>query len=409
MKNDEGRLARLSISAHKLGSDPQVLWSNLGFEVRAPTGRRLHAFLVRLEGEAAAWVSKQRGESSRADRAVWRWAVGRIEALLRDPTSAPSPKSADSDAVELILGESDLPLLSQLVGAKRCDYQVRDGPDVFCSAAWQQADKTIVETQGHRALAPTSRALCLKCELPDSDFICSHLHHPKVTGSIVSGLGQTPPTFRRQLCGAFCDLDRPELETGARCHPGGNSCWERLISGDEAKASVPYSPRDLPIALDFLNMVWAEAFPKSRLLQLKSAEGVAGLVLPCGTRDEFAARLSELADVLKLFNVPDELLPDAKRTLDKSATLDRLVAALDRRFPEYDSVSVTRASAVLRAINKARWSLQHSGAAADFPSALAQLGMEYPILNYAEAWNAIRTKAAEAVTAIRRAIQTAIS
>ena len=86
----------------------------------------------------------------------------------------------------------------------------------------------------------------------------------------LSGLGQKFPTFRSTLHGAFGDADSPELKTGARCYPGVKSCWQRFVTADEPRQATPYSPRDLPAALAFLNVVvitsnqslgaWGEVF-----------------------------------------------------------------------------------------------------------------------------------------------------
>ena len=38
-------------------------------------------------------------------------------------------------------------------------------------------------------------------------------------------------------------------------------------------------------------------------------------------REEFAQRLSELADIIKLMDIADDLLPDGKKTLNKAETL----------------------------------------------------------------------------------------
>lgn len=398
----------LVLTARKFDDSKSPFWSAVRFEVRSATRSR-HTFVVRLEGEAAAWIAKEQAASApRVGPAILRWAVRRIESLLQHPESMPPPKSPDLDCVELVLDDRELLVLRRLASEKNCDYQRVDGRDLLCSAAWRAGDTTIVDTQGHRALAPTSRALCLKCELPDTDMVCSRLHHPKVVGDAVSGLEHAPMTFRRQLKGAFCDVDYSELGTGGGCYPGGNSCWQRSISTDEPKAAVPYSPRDLPAALDFLNIVWTLAFPKTRLLQLKSAESAAGLTFSCSRREEFAARLSELADTLKLMYVPDALLPDADKNLKKDATLDRIAAALESRFAEYDGAGVEWAIGQLRAINKARKAFQHSGASGDLVGAMSKLGIEYPILDYGQAWDAIRSRAAESLSELRRAIQTAL-
>jgi hypothetical protein len=227
--------------------------------------------------------------------------------------------------------------------------------------------------------------------------------HPAIKGS------QTVTGYKRLLAERFCDLNRPEIEKEpSRCRVGGHSCWERLVDTSPETPSVSYSPIELPAALDFLNLTWRVAFPGHRLLAMKSVESIAGLVLPCSTREEFSARLSEIADVFNLMNIDDALLPSGT-TLVKSRTFDRLVAALNHSLPNHDATEVVSAVKVLRAINRVRVGHQHAGAAPEVAGALDQLGIAFPIQNYAKAWDEIRVKATGAVHRLRKAIETGLS
>jgi hypothetical protein len=67
----------------------------------------------------------------------------------------------------------------------------------------------------------------------------------------------------------------------------------------EPAVAVPYSLRDLPIALDFLDAIWKQAFG-APLLRLRSVEKTAALSLACGARDEFTSRLGDLNELFKL-------------------------------------------------------------------------------------------------------------
>jgi hypothetical protein len=69
----------------------------------------------------------------------------------------------------LALTESeDLALLKSMAPDKTCEYQIRSGRELLCSAA-STDDRTIVGTVGLRRLAPTSRPLCMDCDLPETD------------------------------------------------------------------------------------------------------------------------------------------------------------------------------------------------------------------------------------------------
>ena len=77
------------------------------------------------------------------------------------------------------MGETDLSAIRQLFQEKTCTYQIRQGRDLLCSVA-SASDPTRREQTGLQTVAPTSRALCRTCKLPDTDYICSHLMHPEV-------------------------------------------------------------------------------------------------------------------------------------------------------------------------------------------------------------------------------------
>lgn len=333
---------------------------------------------------------------------IVRWAIRRVEQVIH---LAHMPREREN--LELELQESDLPTIAELASAKTCDYQVTQGRDLFCSAAYKQFDKTIVSEQGARALAPTSRPLCRSCQLPNTDHICSHLLFPNVAGStMLEGSGDpAKAVFRRRLMGAFCDMDESCIENGANCRPGGNPCWERMVLPATPKPALRLSPRELPVALDFLDVTWRLVFRRP-LIRLRSVESIAGLVLPCSTAEEFAQRLSEFTDVIKLMDIPDELLPDEKKTLTKGETLNRLGAALAVLGNE-KGASFERAIRTLQAINRVRSALQHSAASRELPLALAELGIPYPIEDHGDSWEAIRDQAVRSLTTIRKTIQSA--
>ena len=116
-------------------------------------------------------------------------------------------------------------------------------------------------------------------------------------------------------------------------------------------------------------------------------------------------RLSELADLIKLMEIPDDLLPDDKKTLNKSETLNRLGAVLALRFGGEQTGALDGAIKILQAINKARWVFQHSGASRDLPMAFAELGITYPIEDYGQAWDAVRAHAVELLSTIRKVVR----
>ncbi len=328
------------------------------------------------------------------DRATIRWAVAQVEDRLRLGRIPHHPvRTGPTEA--LVLTETNLALLRSLALVKTCEYQVRPGRDLLCSAATAD-DPALEGTEGLRRLARTSRPLCKQCDMPDSDFVCSRLSHPRVKFS--------PVHDARFLSGAFCEEGRSEVKDASHCHPGGHPCWKRIVEPPpEPAPAVPFSPRDLPVALDFLNAIWERAFNRP-LLRLRSVEKTAALSLGCATHDEFRARLEDVNELLKLIDIADELLPENERQIDKQQTLTRLAACLKARITDEAACEgVLDAIGNLRDINTVRNKLAHGGA--ELVEALNRLSIEYPIRDYAKAWDRVRAVTAEALTTIRSALQ----
>ena len=148
----------------------------------------------------------------RLDRAAIRWAVGQVEARLR---SGPAPTTAPKDTEKLILTEADCSVLRELALNKTCEYQVGPGRDLLLLRAGS-TDETAVGSDKLKRLAPTSRALCGVCDMPDTDELCSHLSHPQVVGIKAKGLSS-----KRNLISAYCAIGRTEVSTPTACYAGG--------------------------------------------------------------------------------------------------------------------------------------------------------------------------------------------
>jgi len=223
-----------------------------------------------------------------------RYGTRRMEATVRELQASGARPDTRTDFWRLTDGDLDeLFLLLPLIDNKNCDYQQPFGRDLMCTAAFP-SDQTASQTWNGRRIAPTSRAICRECALPESDVLCSNLLHPAVTGELrASGL-----TMRRVLS-VVCDLGRSEAVIDVSgCRAGGHSCWERHVVAEPA-AAEPVSPLGLPEQFDVLDAYWRLSFGKRfRLLDLTTATGTASLALPCGSRAEFESRLSALADII---------------------------------------------------------------------------------------------------------------
>ncbi|MEN6426154.1 MAG: hypothetical protein ABFE13_12370 [Phycisphaerales bacterium] len=326
-------------------------------------------------------------DKDRIKRAVIRYAIQRIEQGLRDGLFPPEPNE-DTDNVPL--EETDVLALRLLLREKTCNYQLQDGRDLLCCAA-SADDKTLCGRRDFRFIAPTSRATCYTCTLPDTDYLCAHFSHPEVhaTSSNV-----------REVSKGMCDIGRNEVQEPKQCHAKGHACWEWLIEPSQDRLPTAASPLELPEALDFLDIAWRFAFDKRQaLLRLRDAVTTAKLSQTCVTRADFESQLSALADILKTMDIPDRLLSNTQK-IDKDQTLTRLLDCLRAQLPSSDYDEVERAVSTIRTVNAVRVALQHSGAACELPTRLARLGISYPP-RWGEAWDRIRAATIDALRVIR--------
>jgi hypothetical protein len=181
------------------------------FHAEVPTGLKLDAL-------------NRRCGPAEIEAAIIRWAISEVESRLR---SGVLPAAGTHKVEELELGESHLPLIEQFTEQKMCGYQIARGKELFCSAAAPD-DKTADPSSG---LAPTSRPICKKCDLPDDEYRCSHLTHPLVIGTQEMG------EAGRRVISALCEINSPHIKMPSLCHAGGHDCWEYIVepSGEARK------------------------------------------------------------------------------------------------------------------------------------------------------------------------------
>jgi hypothetical protein len=335
-------------------------------------------------------------DQAHLQRVILRYAVRYAEERLADGSWPPEELTDPTSYRETIDG-SQLPLLRSIFKEKTCRFQLTDNGDLYCSAA-AQSDETVRGSRGLSFLAATSKPVCRACNLPDTDYICTALAHPEIFGILITG-----PTVR-QVGGAMCQKGRAEIEDPSLCRPHGHECWERGFEGTAALSPEVRSPFSLPEALDFLNTAWRLLFGRERpLLRLRSAESVARIAASCSSRSDFEAGMTALADIFKLFDIGDDLLP-AGLSIPADQTLSRLAAVLASRLPAEELGPVTAAVRVLRKANSIRVSLQHTAASSDLPRDLGELGVSYPPPSWGEAWEVVRQRVTQALDALRQRV-----
>ena len=284
---------------------------------------------------------------------VLTWAVERVERDLRDGEFADGVNS-------IIVGVEELKSFEQIAANKRCDYQVTEGRDLFCTAD-TSSDPVLgpMRTVGIKNFSPTSLYQCRTCNLPDSRFLCSQLSHP----SLGSGVALKSRLVRDAKCGT----NMPNIQNGGSCHAGGHSCWEfRVVQREQDYPPVYVSPA-LTRAFDYLDTTWRLHLKNAgRLVMAPSVERVGSLERDCATREEFGERVIALADILAAFQFDGVLDP---ATLDEhKGSRSRLGAAL--RLNITDQVRLSRALdgvSGLHAANDLRTNFHSSGSSTRWP------------------------------------------
>jgi hypothetical protein len=319
-----------------------------------------------------------------------RFAVRQIDGQLRTGVLPATP----SVEVHLLrVEEGDLPLLASMLGAKTCDYQLRDGRDLLCSAATPN-DQTQVGRLGRRIVAPTSTVACLACALPDTDYLCSRLLHPQVIGTRTIG-GPFPV---RTLGQCACDIGRQEVREPDKCRASGHRCWTWIVEPELEAVTIP-AEKMLGEAFDFLNAVWELHFGRP-LLRLRSVTSTGRLSQPCRNRSEFDSAMSALDDTLKLLEIGDELLPAEQRGIPKQHTFKRLQACLEAGLDEADVARLQQALGILMATNDIRVAAQHGGTKRSLPEAFERLGLRFTP-SWPEIWGGVQAKVIEALGVLR--------
>lgn len=337
-----------------------------------------------------------------------RYGARHMEALVRE-MQADGLQPNPAEVVWKLTGDDleDLYLLLPLVGSKSCAYQQPIGRDLMCTAA-APSDQTATQTWNGRLIAPTSRAVCGGCDLPESDVLCSNLLHPAIKGDLrASGL-----TVRHVLS-AMCDLGREEISKDiGQCRAGGHACWERHLT-PEPVAAQPVSPLGLPEQFDVLDAYWRLRFgSRQHLIDLHTITGAASLALSCGSRADFESRLSALADIIDRLVVDDTLLPamtEAERKAQIKGSLDKLQGALLHQLPAHHRAGIERAVLTLRRVRQARNAIQH-GTARDggLTAKLRELGIHDAPPNWGDAWDIIRVQVSDALSGLRNELSRAI-
>jgi hypothetical protein len=163
-------------------------------------------------------------------------------------------------------------------------------------------------------------------------------------------------------------------------------------------------PLGLAEALGYLDAVWQARF-RERLLGVTRPAAVTKLAYECFSIEEFESRLSALADVLGQFTVAlyDEDEQIANKLKERS--LGRLKRRLHRELPADVHDRVDREIKVLQTAIRIRVGSQHTGAQGELAKSFGVLGIRYPPIDPATAWQMVRSRVTAAVDSLRQELE----
>lgn len=369
--------------------------------------RLTHYAAMLAENQIQALPGNDADPAATLQQLLIRHGAHRMEATVREHQAGDSRPDSNTDTWRLTHEDLDeLFLLLPLIYNKNCAYQQPSGRDLMCTAT-DSGDKTATQPWNGRLIAPTSRAICRACAVPESDVLCTNLLHPRVNGNYFAD-----GSMRRTVLSALCDLGQEDVRDVSGCRAGGHACWERHVVAEPAVAE-PVSPLGLPELFDVLDAYWRLYFDKKlHLVDLTTVTAPASLTLPCSSRTEFESRLSALADIIDKLKVDDALLP--AMTEDEKAekikgSLDALQIALEGKLPAQHHGNIQKTVRSLRKIRQARNALQH-GITRDggLTAKLREIGIHDAPPNWSGAWNTIRIWTADALTLLRNELRRAL-
>ena len=355
--------------------------------------------LAQLDGAIATIVLRNLGGTDQEDRLCAALVETVLERLHRHLAAADVDNlfGSSAEVVWRLDREEDGEELLRRCRTKTCSYQLRDGRDLLCGAA-SPSDDTAVAASGRQTFAPTSSAICKACDLPPTPVLCSALLHPKVRG--YSTLGAPP---RRQVVEVFCDQGNADVGVGRECRPGGKECWHVSVAVQQSATEAVISPLVLAEAFDFLDAQWRLAFGRDRaLLSVSTVSEATGIAAPCGTREQFESRMSDLTDLVARMVVADDLLPQGDRP---TGSLNRIESSLRAKLSGEGFERAASAIRKLRRVQSIRTALQHSGAAPNLPRALRDLGIDHMLPDWSALWARIMTIAYQALRDLRSEVR----
>lgn len=254
---------------------------------------------------------------------------------------------------------------------KECSHRAGKQGEYYCSVAEQPDDWA----------QKTTLAICQDCGLPSTDIVCSNLVHPSTRSSRSIGLPWT-----RELWDAHCEHGHSvDGRSAAQCIAGGRDCWMQTYEPEKpAPPTVPAVPQfSIADAIDQVNTAFRKRYGR-RLIEIEHARSIEDLMGECATDEAFQHKLQVTAGLLEGMQLLG-LLTDEEAE-GSQGTIDLLARLSTRDFATLPGHYVRN----LRNVNKLAAGYPRHAKVKNIERAHAELGLPYPVSDYARAWGIVR-------------------
>jgi len=258
---------------------------------------------------------------------------------------------------------------------KECRFQERGAAGPMCTAAGP-AD---------RVRGRTTQALCEQCGLPSTDTLCDKLVNVRTAGF---GTDQLELGDRR-LVGVQCDIGKERLAEPRRdaklCVPGGRICWVQTYEPPEPELPIVPGAVQFSIgeAIDQVNVAFGKRYGR-KLIQIEHARSIEDLMGDCPSDEALQHKLMVLASLME--NMPLGGLLTEQEAEGSQGTIDLLERLVARDFATLPQQYVRN----LRNVNKLAAGYPRHVKVKNMERAHAELGLPYPVADYAKAWAIVR-------------------
>lgn len=274
---------------------------------------------------------------------------------------------------EFIYHSENLPNPQKLL-QKKCKYQEKEINGLYC----------LVAADNDKAEGRTTISVCEKCILPSEEIICSYLCHP-----LTKGMHGDNTLLDRVVYG-YCEIGN-DLNI-RECIPGGKSCWKKIIEPAKEEAIIPNDISERLIEeLDFVNLAFKDRF-KAPLFNFSQARSILDISSECKSKEDFTHKIHAICDLVSRMNVAKLIDKEELNELK-----DKKVAGSINLFEHFlknnfsDDFEIIRSSVILplRKLHTIRKDYPTHSVTENLAQAFNGLGVEYPPLDWQEAYNKI--------------------